>query len=177
MKKFSDNKYKRGQSMVEMAVTLPILFILLMGMVEIVIAGRTFLALLEASVAGSRLGSKGEYYYDDSEILTLTTQALSKEGYVTSNLIDVIIVRADLVDGTEVNNYRVANMLGSGRSTGLTKQYLENRMNNGDPTLGVVGVEVVYDYNLLFGSFKMLPDPIFLRAYSFQPVHPQSQSD
>lgn len=170
MKELPTSKSQRGQSAVEMAFALPFLLFLLIGAIEVTFAGRTYLALLEASVVGSRLGSSGETYYDDSDIFLLTTQVLSQEGYDSSGLVDIFVVRADLVDGDTIENYRVTNMLGSGRETNITDTLLLSRINSGDPDISVVCVEVLYDHGFPYGYSGVIPYPLVLRAYTIQNV-------
>ncbi len=93
---------QQGQSIVELALLLPILVLLFIGMVEVVFISRSYLALLESSTQGAHLGSQGLALYNNSEIYTLITQNLLREGYDTSSLIDVIITRADLVGGNVI---------------------------------------------------------------------------
>ena len=162
------NKKTRAQAALELAFSLPIILLLLIGMVEVVFVGRTYLALLDASVVGSRLGSKGTAFYDNSKIFTLTTQALTQEGYASSNLVDILIVRADLVGGATVNNYQVESMLSSGQPQTLTQQALLDKIDIGDPDTSVVGVEVLFDHQLLTGFSTFLPDPLLIRAYTLQ---------
>lgn len=153
--------------MVELAITLPFILLLVIGSVEVVLMGRAYLALLESTVVSSRLGSSGETFYDDSEILTLTDQVLSREGYNSSDLVDVIITRADLVNGTSVENYQVFHMNTTNPQTPfITTSLLLSRMEAGDPNVSMVAVEVYYNHRLLFGGAHVLPDPLVLRAFT-----------
>ena len=103
----------QGQSLVELAITLPLLILLLLGLVQVAFIARTYLALLEASREGARVGARGSADFDDDEISTLVEQDLSREGYTTANgLTDIIVVRAE-VTGTQVLAYSVAHPLGS----------------------------------------------------------------
>jgi len=170
MKRFTATKSKRGQSIVELAITIPFILMLIIGATEVVLAGRTYLALLEASVVSSRLASAGEVFYDNNEILTLTNQVLSQEGLAPNGLIDVIITRADLVDGTSVQNYQVANMLGSGQPSQISQAFLLDRINPGDPSVRVIGVEIVFNHHLLLKGARFLPDPLVLRALTLNAV-------
>jgi len=172
-KEDSTLKHNRGQALVETAITLPIILFMLMGMVEIVFIGRAYLALLEASVVGARLGTKGEFYFDDNDIYTLTSEVLDRGGYVSDDLVDILIVRADLVDGIVVKDYRVASLKGSGMTPKTTSQVLLDNMVPGDPTIGIVAVEIIFNHHLLFGYGGIVPDPFVLRALTLQPVHPE----
>ena len=62
--------------MVELALTLPLLIGLLAAVVEGAFFYRTYLALLEASREGARLGARGSADWDDDEISTLVEQDL-----------------------------------------------------------------------------------------------------
>jgi len=162
---------QQGQSIVELALLLPILVLLFIGMVEVVFISRSYLALLESSSQGAHLGSQGLALYNNSEIYTLVTQNLSREGYEASSLIDVIITRADLVGGNAIQNYQVTNMKGSGRATILTPTVLTSRLRGGDPAGRLIAVEVVYNHQLLFNFpiiRNLFPNPFPLVAYSIQ---------
>ena len=170
----SDMDSRRGQSLVELAIILPILITLLLGMVELVNIGRTYLALLDTSYQGAHLGSQGIKLYDNTKIYTLVTQDLTNKGYNTSNLIDVFIIRAKLDGGTTINNYSVGNptMKGSGEAPILGLGVLQGRLTSADPPNSrLIAVEIYYKYQYIFPWPKikgLLPDPFPLRAYTIQ---------
>jgi hypothetical protein len=164
---------RRGQSLVELALILPILITLLLGMVEVVNIGRTYLALLDSSYQGAHLGSQGEIRYDNNKINTLVTQDLINKGLnSTSNLVNVIIVRANLEGGQVLSDYNATSMRLPVTSPVLTSAVLSGRLQSGDPDGGyLVAVEIVYNYRLLFPWPKitgLLQDPFPLRAYTIQ---------
>ncbi len=164
---------RRGQSLVELALILPILITLLLGMVEVVNIGRTYLAVLDSCYQGAHLGSQGAKRYDNTKINTLVTQDLINKGLnSTSNLVDVIIVRARLTGNQGLTNYIKTSMRLPGTSTALTSAALTDRLQTGDPSGGyLVAVEIVYNYKLLFPWPKitgLLQDPFTLRAYTIQ---------
>jgi len=160
---------KRGQSMVELAIALPVVIMVLMGLIEIAYAGRTYLALLTTATAGSRLGSQGAALFTDSEINTYILQNLASEKYTGAALVDVIIVRADLPGGTTVQNYVANKMQASSYTTTITQSVLSSRLRSGDLASKIIGVEILYNHRLLL-NFPILsnlfPDPFILRAYS-----------
>jgi len=164
---------KRGQSMIELALALPILVLLLMGMVEIVFAGRTYLALLYVATSSSRMGSQGSALYTDSEIYTYITQNLANEKYNGSALVDVMIVRADLAGGTTVQNYVVNKMKASSYNTSITQAVITNRLRTGDPSSRIVAIEILFNHRLML-NFPILsnffPDPFIIRTYSIHLV-------
>ena len=159
-------KSEKAQSMVELAYTLPIIILILLGMIEIVFFARAYLILLDTTVVGARLGSQGEAYYNDDELLTMTYQSLAAEGYDSSDVIDVIITRAELVNGTDVQNYRVVNMLSSGQSSHITAEKLQSRLESGDPSIDIIVVEILFHHRLLFNLENILPDPPVIRAFT-----------
>ena len=172
---------ERGQSLVELSLALPLLVVLLVGLVEVAFYARTYMVLLEASREGARVGARTTLF-DNSDVYDLVIQNLSREGYNTSALKDVIIVRAEVevVSGTPaVNNHKVFSMMGSGLAARLTEASIEDNLpvlpNTGDYSNEglsgrLIGVEVFYDHEPLLGSFPLIsdlfPDPTRLHTYS-----------
>ncbi len=163
----------RGQSIIELALIMPVLILLVIGMVEVVNICRNYLSLLDSTYQGAHLGSQGLARYDNNEIYTLVTQGLVQEGYNNSSLIDVIITRADLVGGKVIRNYQSYNMKGSGRASIFTQTNIINRLRDGDPLGKIIVVEIVYDHTLVFNLpiiYNLFPNPFPLIAYSIQYV-------
>jgi Flp pilus assembly protein TadG len=162
----ANRRAQRGQSLIELAITVPLLFLLLVGVVQVVMIARNYLVVLEATREGARLGARGPAYFDNDEIQTLVEQDLSRQGYSTANgLIDIIIVRADVGPGTVINDYDVSWMLGSGRPAALTQVTLQSRLRAGDPQSRIVAVEIYHDHRSVF-----LPNPLTLHPYSIMRV-------
>jgi hypothetical protein len=63
---------ERGQSMVELALTLPVLLLLLIGVVEVGNALNAYLTVVDVARDGARLGSKGAASDDDIKNLVVT---------------------------------------------------------------------------------------------------------
>ena len=164
---------ERGQSMVELALTLPLLVVLLVGLVEVAFIGRTYLVLLEGTREGARLGARGAAIFSNDSILTLVEQDLSREGYASDALMDVFIVRAVVGPGQVVSDYEATSMRGSGRSPYLSQALLTSRLKADDPRGRLVGVEIHFDHEPLLGFpgiSDILPDPLALRPYSLMRV-------
>jgi hypothetical protein len=156
--------------MVELALTLPLLVVLFVGLVEVAFIVRTYMVLLEASREGARLGARGAAFFDNDEIRTLVEQDLSREGYTkASGLQDIIIVRAEVGPGKTISSYQSFSMLGSQRLPGLTRATLLSRLEAGDPRTRLIAVEIYYNQRPLIG-FPLLsdlfPKPFTLHAYS-----------
>jgi hypothetical protein len=163
----------RGQSLVELALILPVLITLLIGMVEVVNIGRTYLALLDTSYQGAHLGSQGSILYNDAKVDILVDQDLTNKGLNTSSLIEVVITHADIDAST--NPPTIKNLttypVTPPRPSKLTKVLLDSRLQSSDPKGKLVAVEIVYDYKLLFpwpNFAGILPNPFPIRAYTIQ---------
>jgi Flp pilus assembly protein TadG len=164
------NRRDRGQSLIELALVLPLLVVLLAGLVEVVFYARTYLVMLEATREGARIGARGTANYDNSEIDTLVVQDLSRQGInTTTGLVEVIIVRADVGPGPVVNSYAAVSMHGSSQPVYLTQALILERLSAGDPKARLVAVEVYYNHRPVLGLplvSAIFPDPMLLRAYS-----------
>jgi Flp pilus assembly protein TadG len=169
-KRIASRHNERGQSLVEVALTLPLLVLLFVGLVEVAFFARTYLVLLEATREGARVGARGAANFDNSEILTLVQQDLSREGLtVATGLKDVIIIRADVGPGKKINQYAVYSMLGSGRPAHLSQSELLARLVAGDPQTRLIGVEVYFDHKPALGFplvSDLFPDPTVMHTYS-----------
>jgi len=160
----------RGQSLVELALVLPLLILLLGGLVETVFYVRNYLALLEASREGARIGARGSANYDDSEIDALVQQDLSRQGIdTTTGLVDVIIVRAEVGPGEAVTNYSAVRMHDSSQPVYLTRLKLHERLQARDPKARLVAVELYYNHRPVLGLplvSVIFPNPMLLHTYS-----------
>ena len=63
---------ERGQSFVELALTLPVLLLLLVGLVEVGNALNAYITVVDAGRDGARLGSKGAASDDEIKNLVVT---------------------------------------------------------------------------------------------------------
>lgn len=163
-------KKNSGQSLLEFVLLIPILLLLILGTTEIVFMGRTYLAVLDISVAAARLGANGIANYDNNDIYQFALDKMNIEGPAPEGLIDVIITRARLKNGVSVSDYSVERMKGSSQSTLFDPSYLVGKINAGDPSIGIVAVEILYDHPFLFSGTVFLPNSITIRAHSIQGV-------
>lgn len=161
-------KRNKGQSIVEVALTLPLLVLLLAGLVETAFIARNYLMLLEIGREAARLGARGESLFDNDEILTLVRHKLAQEN-ASSQLVDVIILRADVGPGKQLNEYKTSSMLGSDEPAQLSPNTLLNRLNGADPHSRLIGVEIYFDHQSVLGFplvSDIFPDPFTLHTYS-----------
>ncbi len=70
MKKKWRLKRAEGQSLVEMAMTLPLLLLMFVGLVEVGAALRNYLVLVNANREGTRFAARGRWINADAEVLT-----------------------------------------------------------------------------------------------------------
>jgi Flp pilus assembly protein TadG len=164
---------ERGQSIVELALTLPLLAVLLVGLVEVAFFAFTYLSILESSREGARLGSRGKALFNDSEIETLVEQDLSRNGiYTSTGEVDVFIVRGSMTEETAATIATVSSVypaIDGDRPAFQHGSDLAPRLRPGDPGSRFVIVEIFYDYHPLFGFpglSALFPDPMPLHTYS-----------
>ena len=68
---------ERGQSMVELALPIPVLLLLLVGVVEVGNALNSYMTVVDAARDGARLGSRGSGM-PDSQIRTLVVTEMGR---------------------------------------------------------------------------------------------------
>jgi hypothetical protein len=89
---------ERGQSLVELALTLPVLLLLLIGVVEVGNALNAYITVVDAARDGARLGSKGSASDDDIKNLVVTEMGRLPNGV---NPASDITVQRNTVPGSQ----------------------------------------------------------------------------
>jgi TadE-like protein len=79
-RKNSRGRGERGQSLVELALTLPVLLLLLVGLVEVGNALNAYITVVDAGRDGARLGSKGGASDDEIKNLVVTEMGRLPDG-------------------------------------------------------------------------------------------------
>ena len=79
-RKNSRGRGERGQSLVELALTLPVLLLLLVGLVEVGNALNAYITVVDAGRDGARLGSKGAASDDEIKNLVVTEMGRLPDG-------------------------------------------------------------------------------------------------
>ena len=102
MRRKTDTSKRLGQSLVELALLLPILVLLFIGMVEVVFISRSYLALLEIHPRVHTLDHKALLCIIIVRSIHWSLRIYPREGYDASSLIDVIITPADLAGGNVI---------------------------------------------------------------------------
>ncbi|MCL5026343.1 MAG: pilus assembly protein [Chloroflexi bacterium] len=160
---------RRGQALVELALTAPILIVMLLGVCELGVAYNAHVALVGAAREGARLAARGGVYTDDSmrEVVKLHAGSLD----ITDN--GSIVVTKITVSGGAFTSYTTSNLLGSASSkfTSADLSAIQAAAAASDPTyLGnekIVVVEVFYNYQTLTNLFGQT-FPMY--SYTIMPV-------
>jgi hypothetical protein len=71
---------ERGQSLVELALTLPVLLLLLVGLVEVGSALNAYMTVVDVTRDGARLGSKGAASDEEIKNLVVTEMGRLPDG-------------------------------------------------------------------------------------------------
>jgi TadE-like protein len=176
---------ERGQSIVEFAMTAPILITFILGMVEAGNAYAAYLTLVDASREGARLAARGNIFQDPQVLLVVKTHSLGLDlsGAGTVRLIDMKF--NPTLYGTGV--YTCHQLVEGGPSTDCTSAEaaepdvwrmdaaklttFHNRESATDSTyMGVeemVVVKLIYDHHTITGFIQAV---IPLRSYTVMPV-------
>ena len=188
-KKVTARKTK-GQSLVEVALTMPILLLLLSGLTEFGFMLNDYLALVDATREVARLFSNFEYDFVDpdsgvsfnqSAVAQVMMVLKPRDANDTSRKItlrddathpDDIIISVYTVSGG------VAKLLGTqyhwsdNQVSRFPLEEVNNRIVGNPPNTGVLVVEVFYNYDQVLGLpwLAMVPDPALLYAYTIMPI-------
>lgn len=169
MAKVGREREERGQSLVEVAIFLPIVLIILVGIVEVSHALTTYLVIANAVQEGARFGAVGG---KDADITTVILTSTKLD--LTPERADIYVIRARLNQAGEVEKWEEKHTYGDGPDTsGLTAEKIKESLGTGGPT--DVGLLVtVFDYNLqsLLGlpGLSALSERASLRAHSVMRV-------
>ncbi len=191
------SRKRKGQSLVEFAIALPILFWLLSGVVEFGFALNYYLSLLDATREasryyagadpflrdsnGDRTGDNIDFFSDvsdlaranlDPRILTPSFQGRIIE--LDPALDDVIVTvyakdDSGVVSYPTAGSYQVYNNATSLFSSGE----IASKFESGSPNAGILVVEVHYNYHMVLALpwiTAFVPNPMPLRAYTIMPL-------
>lgn len=182
----------KAQSLVEFAITLPIIIILLSGVVEFGFALNFYLSLLDASRQAARWGSNLDPFNPDkSDNYTFYSNVAAEARYnldpsvlnpsyegrkiVLDASTDDVVVSVFSINGTTVTRYPTAGSyhLFNNVTPIFNETQIANNLVTGAPNAGVLVVEVHYNYHQVLNLpwiDPFVPDPMYLRAYSIMPL-------
>jgi len=166
----SGEREERGQSLVEIAIFLPIVILILVGIVEVSHALAAYLVIANAAREGARFGVAGGKDEDITTVI-LTSTRLD----VTAERTDIYVIRARLNAAGQVEEWKETHTYGDGPETsGLTTEGIKEWLGSGGGATGVELLVTVFDYDLksLLG-LPVLPafsETISLRAHAVMRV-------
>ncbi len=187
----------RGQSLVEFALTLPLLLLLLSGLVEFGFMLNEYLSLVDGSREVARLFSNFDPIADNAFYDHAANQVQSvlepKDANDTTRKIsfrndtdhpdDIIISVFSVSGGTatllpvdtsdakyvgNANPYHWSN----NQVSRLDEAEITSRLDGSAPNTGILTVEIFYHYDqvLKLPWLKAIPDPVLLHAYTIMPL-------
>ena len=166
----SGEREERGQSLVEIAIFLPVLLIILAGIVEVGHALTAYLVIANAAREGARFGAAGGR---DEDITTIILTSTRLE--VTAERADIYVIRARLNVAGEVEKWEEKHTYGGGPDTsGLTAEGIRESLGTGGGPTSVELIVTVFDYDLksLLGLpvLSAFSERISLRAHAVMRV-------
>lgn len=186
----------KAQSLVEFAITLPILLILLSGVVEFGFALNYYLSLIDATREAARFfsdqdpftrdangaisGDNAAFYANAAAMVraSLDPQVVdpSFQGrrIVLDPTMDDVIVQVYSSSGGAVTSHPSTGpyRMYANFSPIFTTQAIQERLTAGAPNAGILVVEVHYNYHQVLALpwiTMFVPDPMVLRAYTIMP--------
>ncbi len=197
-KKKKNKRKTKGQSLVEVALTLPILLMLLSGLVELGFMLNYYLSLVDASREVARLFSNYDHEYVDPNTGNSFYVSAAEQVIVilepsdTNDTTRKIKIRENLVDPDKNDDNEIivsVYSISGGNATLLNEHHwsgrqishfdeteVNNRIAGSAPNSGALVVEIFYTYEeILKLPWMPMPDnKTMLYAYTFMP---QSSSE
>jgi len=184
---------RRGQSLVEFTVLLPLLIMMISGLIEFGFMLNYYLDMIDAAREAARFAADddpirlpdGSYidpnpgFYTRAQTVTLDSINIGSGGQITldSTTDDVVISCFSVLNGT-VNRRFPAGSGENGLSlygnhiSDFTSAEINTMLDPAAPNAGLVMVEIYYDYNQILALpwiTAFVPDPVTLHAYSIMP--------
>jgi len=189
-KKIGQRK-SRAQSLVEFAITLPVLLLLFSGLVEFGFALNYYLSLLDATRESARYYSNFDPFLPDGTddpafyrgaaeeaFANLDpTQRPGNSGYQGRRIIldttadDVLVTVFSWSEDGGLIRYPTAGTfrLFDNSTSKFTDAMIASQFPSGSPNAGLVLVEVHYHYNPILTRL-FLQEPLLLRAHTIMPL-------
>jgi hypothetical protein len=186
----------KAQSLVEIAITLPVLLILLSGMIELGFMLNYYLSLLDSTREAARLYSNFDPFLRDEDrnpigddldfyqgVAGTVVENLEPQEQDTSRKIvldsgtDDVVVSVFSVDGTNV--VRFPSSMGgeyhwfNNQPSAFSDAEISSRLIGTAPPTGILLVEVYYDYHQVLALpwiTIFIPNPTMLYAYTMMPL-------
>lgn len=193
MRRIKNTIRRRGQSLVEFTVLLPLLIMMISGLIEFGFMLNYYLDLIDAAREAARFAADddpirladGTYmdpnpgFYTRAQTVTLDSINIGSGGQITLDPAtdDVVISAFSILDGAVNRRFPVGSgenglPLYSNHISKFTSAMVDGMLNPAAPNAGLVMVEIYYNYNQILGLpwiTMFVPDPVTLHAYSIMP--------
>jgi hypothetical protein len=171
-------RHQRGQSLVEVAIIMPVLLVLLLASIEVAHAFHNFNILVGTSREAGRLGSRGETIFDETELATMVQESAGNLHFFDDGRGRMVVIRVGVNDAGAIDEYecKVATSVGSisdcGPSdTDLTQTELQALLSASSPPAEedkFIVVELFYNHPLLLMN-SMIENPLPMHTYAIMP--------
>jgi len=189
LKSHSIGRKSKAQSLVEFAISLPIILILLTGVVEFGFALNFYLSLLDATRESARfysdqdpfnadLSDRDAFYSGAAAMVrasldpTVNDPSYQGRRIVLDPSSDDVIITVYSVSGTHLTQYPDAGPyhLYNNHTVMFSPEEVTRRLVSGAPNAGILIVEVHYTYHQVLRLPWLRPlDPMILRAHTVMP--------
>lgn len=176
---------RRGQSLVEFTIMLPILLIMLSGLVEFGFLLNHYLDVIDSARETARFGSNIDPFTPDDfqpcsttgyfyRMLRCLAEDSLKPQIVLDPARDDIVISAFSASGSTVTWFPAAGGWSyyGNETSNFTQPQVEGRLDPAAPATGFVMVEIFYNYDMILKLpwiTAFVPDPVRLHAYSIMP--------
>jgi len=188
------SRARRGQSLVEFTVLLPVLLIMISGVIEFGFMLNYYLDLIDAAREATRWAASDDpvhdvsgtwvdpnpSFYSEVQDVALDSINIGSGGQISLDPAtdDVVISAFPVSGGAITTRYPGGSCAGTGlplygnHTSDFTCAEVQALLDPSAPNTGIVMVEIFYEYHMLLGLpwiTAFVPDPIPLYAYTMMP--------
>ena len=194
-KKKEEPRNHKAQSLVEFAITLPVLLLLFSGLVEFGFALNYYLSLLDATREAARYYSNFDPFLEDGSDNMAFYRGAAEEAYAnldptqrpgneayqgriialdrtTDDVLVSVFAWSDADGLVRYPGGGTFQLFGHGTSK-FTNAMIEDEIASGSPNAGLLLVEVHYNYHQVLALpflSPFVPNPLLMRAYTIMPL-------
>ena len=170
----SRNPKRRGQTLTEFALVVPVLFLLIMGVLDGALLMFSVGTARYAAAEGSRLAAQlGNASTTDSQILTVVRNTVSGTQLFTVGEIDIYKLNQDQSTGNLTQDPRYINRYKLDGTPMGPIPWPSSGRDVGNGTSDFIGITINYTYTWKAGFFSPL-GPVRTTAISYVRLEPQS---
>jgi hypothetical protein len=93
----------KGQSLVELAITMPLLLVMFVGLFEVGYALRNFMVVVNANREGTRFAARGQWFDNDQEVQEIFKRVVAAAGIEQRDGQEVTFLRTDMIGDLPAN--------------------------------------------------------------------------